>query len=102
MKVKLKNEKKSGRGIGGSTVDGLAPQMRDGNQSPWKQQKSTDHIIPLTNTHLQCMDTHKHTYTRIYRGSVLQQCFCLRSVLLNEHDGFLQRLRGSIKHTQSF
>lgn len=53
MKVKLKNEKKSGRGEGGSTVDGLAPRMRDGNQSPWKQQKSADHIIPLTNTHLQ-------------------------------------------------
>lgn len=39
----------------------FSPQTRDGNQSPWKQHKSADHIVTLTSTHLQQMHTQTHT-----------------------------------------
>lgn len=95
MKVKLKNEK-SGRGEEGCTVDGLAlGRVMETNHRGNSTNQQT--ISQPLQTHLR--ETHAPGNAHI--GMVLQYCFCLRSVLLTEHDGFPQWLRGSIKHTQS-
>lgn len=57
MKVKLKNEKKSVCGEGGSAVDGT----HGGTQSPWKQHKSADHIVKPYK-HTRVVDSHLWTY----------------------------------------
>lgn len=65
MKVKLKNEKKSGRREKGVRRGWFSPGTRDGNQSPWKQHESADRVVTFANTH-----THTrrriHTQTRAH------------------------------------
>ncbi len=98
MKVKLKNEKKSGHEEGGSAVDGLAlGRVMETNHRGNSSNQQTTSQLTQTHTYSGCT----HINTHIHRHGNLSIFFCLRSVLLNEHDGFPQRLRGSIKHTQS-
>lgn len=83
MRAKLKNEKESVCGERRrERCQWLSPQMCDGNQSPWKQHESADRAVALAVAHMRhglaCTSTHTLT-------SVLP---FLRSVLLNEHDGF--------------
>lgn len=83
MKVKLKNEKKSGCRDGGSAAEAA--------DAWWKPigveaaQISRPHRRPL-----QAVDAHVLTHRK---GTLV----LVLSVLLNEHDWFLKRFRGSIK-----
>lgn len=84
MKVKLKNEKKSGCRDGGSAAEAA--------DAWWKPigveaaRISRPHRSPL-----QAVDAHVLTYRK---GTLV----LVLSVLLNKHDWFLKRFRGSIKH----
>lgn len=84
MKVKLKNEKKSGRRDGGSAAETADAWWKPiGAEAAWI---SGRHRSPLQAVDARVLTHGKGTWVLVL------------SAPLNEHDWFLKRFRGSIKH----